>query len=223
MSREISVGWWNDLSRALFGFQEQRALEFEDALRAVAVLECERPEWAFIKRERRFSSIEIGVAGVVAEFGFIGIENPPDSGVLTVIEAFVNTSVGQEVQERGGIIDPSFTPAIATTTVLAGCRDSREYSALAGGGTVNVSPSSACRMISGTATAAELTNYPPYGTLHAENVVQGQHGLLAAILGKWYQVVGPGGRWMAVATVSNAAIAGVCHVREKQLHKGTRA
>src|SRR6266508_6717729 len=84
MPRELSQGGWEAVARAIFGYQEHRALELLDAFGAVVVLESDRPEWGFLRGEYPFGTGNAVVGAIAAEFGYFGLFNPFDSGSLCV-------------------------------------------------------------------------------------------------------------------------------------------
>jgi hypothetical protein len=66
------------------------APQLEAAIRAVLVLEGDRPELGFLKGERRWSSGPLFVAGAGGNFGRAQIKNPTGSGLIVTVVGFAN-------------------------------------------------------------------------------------------------------------------------------------
>jgi len=210
--RQISVGWWNDVARAIFGFQEQTPLDLEDALRATVPLEVDRPEWGSLKREFRFCTTNLSQGGFGGEFGYIALINPRESGVLAVVELVVNTTSFQGALLKLGaleaITDAEFTPLVVVTAGL----DSREHKDA-------TMPNSALRTAVGTIAGA-LARTPHYFLgLGAAN-----QPAFSSYTDPGYRAILAPGSWLALeGAVVATAITGFFRYRERPLHKGTRA
>lgn len=219
MPREFSVGWWETLARAIFGYQRHEPLQLEDAVRAVAVFESERAEYGYLKNELRFWTPNVTQTLVAGEFAFVGLSNPLDSGVLAIVEGFIHNS-GNDRDQIVGLLDATFSPAIAATAKSGVCTDTRFFGKPGVG-----EPVPACNHIRGTATAAELTTHTRHGRWGSENVA-GRAGQLTTAMSRprsAIAVLGPGGfiAWLAQAVGDNAE--GNILWRERPLWKGDRA
>jgi len=219
--RQFSVGWWNDLARAIFGFQEHTPLALEDAIQAVAVFEDDRPEWAFVKHEVPFCTIDLSLAAQGAgEFGYIGIHNPLTSGVLGVVEqAHHSTASAALVQMQIGVEEAVFLGTILTSVPVFPLLDTRYLSpTFAGAGGM--------RLISGSFTAAEIAARVSmlHGTLTARNTTHDGH-TSGVSFGPRFKgwVLAPGGFLLMMHAVANQVISAYFVGRERPLHKGTRA
>lgn len=101
---EIGVGRYGDMLRRLLGMRGTSLTPGRDLLpdlNAAFVLENDRPEWAFLKGERRY----IGGTGIFAaalEFAEFIVINPIDSGVISVVTELlvVNRSSAARVEIR---------------------------------------------------------------------------------------------------------------------------
>lgn len=219
--RQFSVGWWNDVARAIFGFQEHEPLALEDAVRAVAVLEAERPEWAFLKHEYPWCTIDLSLSAQGAgEFGYIGIHNPLASGTIGVVEqAHHSTAALALVQMQIGVEEAVFLGTILTSVPVTVPLDTRYQSPTFTG-------AGALRLISGSFTAAEIAARVAmaHATMTARNTTHDGH-TSGVSLGPRFKgwVLGPGGFLLMMAATANQVISGYFVGRERPLHKGTRA
>lgn len=87
----LNVSRWGLKVRAIFGIDGADPVRTLDQLRPVAVIECDREEWGFAGAERSGGMLT-QQAAVAGEFSVIGIVNPIDSGVLTVVRLVRNYS-----------------------------------------------------------------------------------------------------------------------------------
>lgn len=83
--RPFSVGWYETLARAIFGYQEHTPLALEDAIRATIDLSRLRPEWHFPAGILPFQTLQVDVAAAAGVFSSASLWVPPDVGVLAVV------------------------------------------------------------------------------------------------------------------------------------------
>jgi len=109
-------------------------------------LESDRPEWSFLKDEMLWTSQSIVTAAVAAQFGFVQIFNPVNSGrIVVIVDTLVFTTAAQPVN-RG-----------LTTTVRGAsgsrivARDLRFNANIVGGGALLASDGSS--LTSGTSAS----------------------------------------------------------------------
>lgn len=91
---EIGVGRYGDMLRRFLGMRGTDLTPGRDLLpdlNAAFVLENDRPEWAFLKGERRYVGSH-SVTSAVAQFAEFLVLNPIDSGVISVVTAI--TAIG---------------------------------------------------------------------------------------------------------------------------------
>lgn len=87
----INVSRWQDKVRAFFGMRGDNPVPTPAELRPVVVVECDRPEWGLSGKENLYSAF-LSRAGVVAEFAYVALLNPRDSGLICVVEGVFPTS-----------------------------------------------------------------------------------------------------------------------------------
>jgi hypothetical protein len=151
---EPGIGWWSDLARAIFQPDGgPGSFEIEESIRAIAVLEGERPEWSRLKGERRWHSGNVGqAAGGAGNFAFLAIENPIDSGMIIVVEGLVSTGAAVQFSRRR-LPDAAYTAAKATDAPVIGSLDLYDYPAVG-------DPVSAAHQVTGLTIASVLPGTP---------------------------------------------------------------
>lgn len=215
--REISTPGWNAVARAIYGFQEQQPLELEDTLRAVTVLEADRPEWAFLRGEQRWGSRNISQAAVAAEFSYVGIANPLGSGALVIIEFHFSDAPGATLatQLSTGIRGPLFDATVLTEVPVNGMRDARFHRSEA---TQGVSPA---RELTGSMSAAELAAISPAPVFLLRHPGAGIENRNTPP--QFDVTLHPGSYLIAMGSVLLTAQSGTFLGRNRPLHSGTRA
>ena len=120
MPREINSAKYSDLLRKLTELQGALRIDLLEELRPVLVLENDRPEWFFLRKER----IASGTASTTSGAGTLaecGIFNPPTSGLVVVVTGMqVMTSASVDIFRRY----VTALPALAAVN-NAGVRDTR--------------------------------------------------------------------------------------------------
>src|SRR2546425_6617580 len=84
MPRQINSSKYTDLLRKLTELQGPLRIDLLEELRPVIVLESDRPEWYFLRRER-LASGAIDVTSGAATLSEGGILNPTASGRLVTV------------------------------------------------------------------------------------------------------------------------------------------
>jgi len=218
--REFSVGWWEGVARAIFGYQEHKPLQLDDAIRAVAVFEMDRIEWGFLKNEHYFWTPFLAQGALAGEFGYIALRNPLGSGVLAIIDGVhMAGATTNDSEMRLGFTGTGFDASIAVTSKVGTVLDTRLLTEASADGA-----RPACDQIQGNATAAErafLTN--AFGFFQQNNI-NPSSATIAGLTGRpWQVVLAPG----TLAAVLSVVVAGAASLqfrwREKPLHKGVRA
>lgn len=93
----FSVSWVQELIRAIFDPESVDLVDIASEVSPAIVLEVDRREWAFLKREFHFSG-SLSQGAVAAQLSSVGIINSPISGAggssdfLTMIYMVKNTS-----------------------------------------------------------------------------------------------------------------------------------
>lgn len=115
MGREIAVGFWSDVTRAIFGAVETSPYNVADDIVAAISLQSERPEWRFLQNEFDFITRNMAQAAVPANFSGVGIVNR-SSGTLVVITGFQNPQGAAQsvIFRRGRLPDAVFEAAVNT-------------------------------------------------------------------------------------------------------------
>jgi len=210
MPRDISVGWWGELARAIFGHTPTAPLELEDYIRAVAILEGERAEYGILRGERRWMTTNISQAAIAARFGFLAIRNPVNSGVLVVVEDFVNTG-SSVLFKRRKLPDATFEAAITSEVVVVTLLDTADYTDVA-------EPNSAAKLITGIPAAGALPPTP--SGIHS--IAAAGHIPAAPLTGWPLAILRPGSYLAAEGAVVNTALSGYFLGRERPLYKPAR-
>jgi len=209
---EPGIGWWSDLARAIFQPDGgPGSFQVEELIRAVAILEGERPEWGRLKGERRWITTNFGQGpGGAGNFSFMAVENPIDSGMLVVVDGFVNTGAAVTFSRRR-LPDAVYTAGILGNVTIVTQLDTRDYPAVG-------EPNSAARIVNGIIVAGTLPGTPSglraAGTGAADQAPD-QVGFPLAILH-------PGSYLGAVVAVTNTTAAGYFYGRERPLFKPAR-
>ncbi len=212
MPREINVPGWSDVARAIFGYVEASALGIEDFIRAVGVIESDRPEWGFTKQERRWMTQNLSSALLAANFSFLAIRNPVDSGVLVIVDHFINTGAQTCIFKRRVLPDATFEAGIVSEVVVGTGIDLREYRS-------GVEPNHAGRLIAGRSVGLPPTpsgfSTGGGGTTVDNMAYRGKSFYPLAILA-------PGSYLAAEAINIAQTISGLFIGRDRPLHKGVR-
>jgi len=211
--RQFSVGWWNDVARAIFGFQEHTPLELEDAVRAVAVLEADRPEWGVLKNEHRWGGTR-SAAAVAGQFSAVGVKNPRSSNIIVVVYYIKNNSAGAAVDVLLGVTNEAtdLVPGEASVAQLQSPLDSR---VLISSTNTGASGSRVFSAISAGGIAG--------GIFVLHDVLTPQAAVLSISHPHYVAVLAPGGFLGIQGQAVLTAVSGFFHVRERPLHKGVRA
>ncbi len=106
---------WAELANRLFGMESTDA-----PLPAGFILELDRPEWRFLKRELLWSTGPLSVAANVAGVGRLQIQNPSTSQRLVVITSFVAIAPA-----AAGTYDITVDGAIIGSTAANSALDAR--------------------------------------------------------------------------------------------------
>jgi len=127
MPREPSLGWWNDIARALFGYTEHETLTVEDEIRAAVILQNDRPEWGFVGQELWCGGAN-NQPGVAATRALIGLRNPRGSNVLAIIDGIGIADGAATIMISGRVVPPRIADAgrpTPTSTIPGTPRDTR--------------------------------------------------------------------------------------------------
>jgi hypothetical protein len=209
---EPGIGWWSDLARAIFQPDGgPGSFQVEELIRAVAVLEGERPEWARLKGERRWITTNTGQGpGGAGNFSYLAVENPLNSGVVVVVDGFVNTQTGVQFSRRR-LPDAVYTAGKTSDVTIVTLLDTFDYPAVG-------EPNSAAHIVTGIVVGAALPGTPSglraAGT-GASDQAPDQIGFPLAILH-------PGSYVAAQTSVANTTIGGYFYGRERPLFKPAR-
>src|SRR5207249_5630092 len=106
---------WAELANRLFGMESTDA-----PLPAGFILELDRPEWRFLKRELLWSTGPLSAAANVAGVGRLQIQNPSTSQRLVVITSFVAIAPA-----AAGTYDITVDGAIIGSTAANSALDAR--------------------------------------------------------------------------------------------------
>ena len=206
------IGWWSDLARAIFQPDGgPGSFQVEELIRAVAVLEDERPEWARLKGERRFITTNLSQGpGGAGNFAFVAIENPIDSGMIVVVEGFVNTGVAVAFSRRR-LPDAVYTPSVIQNATIVTQLDLADYP-LAG------EPNSAAHIVTGVTVGQALPGTP--SGIRAAGV--GAADQAAPQIGFPLAILRPGSYLAAQVTVTNTVVGGYFWGRERTSFKVAR-
>lgn len=101
MPREINSAKYSDLLRKLTELQGALRIDLLEELRPVLVVENDRPEWFFLRREQLCRGLN-GVTSIVTTLPEEGIFNPPASGKLVIVtrHSVFATAGPTSLQER---------------------------------------------------------------------------------------------------------------------------
>lgn len=213
--RGISVGFWNEVARAIFGFQEHDQLQLEDAIRPVAVLELDRPEWGFLKTEQHWGSRNISQGAVALEQSYVGILNPTGSGGLVIVEYHLAEGGGAiGATLHVGLRDATFDATNTTNVPVNGMRDSRFIRA------PGVAGVSIAHEITGSMSAAEFAAISPPSVGHLRFVAG---DLVRQTPRGWFVVLAPGAYLLSMNDAVNTGHSGHFTGRARPLNKGNRA
>lgn len=206
MPREISAGRFSQLARALFDLGESRPLELEDNIRAVVLLEGDRPEYSFAKGERLIGSNGISQVAVAGQFSFSGFVNPAQSRIVAVITFLKNTSVNPADLIVGPVVDATgLVPGELQRSPINATMDSR-LQLPAGGGF-----SASLNNVRGASAGG-------VGFLLHDSLAAG------AFTSDGYRVVlGPGGFCVLQTQAVNLVMTATCRAYERSLQQGVRA
>jgi len=166
MSRLISASHIERKLRSIVGVSGSNPLpDLIDVLGGLIVLECERPEWRLAGGDNMvvWGAIQ---AGQVGNFTYMGVRNPPASGVLAVVQtvrAQVGIAGGATVPCRAGVQAVPFDVLAGEVVNQSVLRDFRSLSAAGGAGqgatqTVsgNTSPVGGFQILTGVAAGSNL-------------------------------------------------------------------
>jgi hypothetical protein len=217
MPRDISQQGWNAVARAILGFQEKSPLELEDYLRAVVALEVDRPEWSFLRQEKLWASRNMSQAAVAAEFSYIGISNPLDSGSLVVVEFHFSDAPAATLATQlfNGIRGAAFNATVLTEVPVNGMRDARFHRSEASQGV------DAARELTGSMSAAELAAISPAAIGLLRHPGAGIEVRTTPV--QWVVILQPGTYVIGEGSVVNTAQSGWFSGRTRPLQQGTRA
>jgi len=234
----INVGWWETVAHAIFGITGANPIpELAEDVQCVAPLEGDflvRPEWRYLKGERTFHTFFFWDA-VVGERGFSGLWNPPDSGVLGIIDAILNGIVGLVPELAIGWYRGAAPPAIVDASSVINF--SPETRLLRPPGSAPLHPASALRHWTGEATDAafnaafpdgfngQFTHLPSANTQGtAFNPIVARHFWVVLQPGTFALLRDGVANNGAAAPNGTGGLSGLqCIFRERPLHKGTRA
>lgn len=128
----INVSRWQNKIRTMFGIDGGNPIPTLAELLPVAAVEVDRDEWGYAGQERH-GAILTQQPAVAGEFGVIGLVNPLNSGVVTVVRFVENMTAAQVTLKLGRLSEYT---ANAPTDVAILATDGREWdlSAAAGAG-----------------------------------------------------------------------------------------
>ncbi len=204
MAREISAGRFSQLARALFDVGQSRPFELEDNLRAVVVLEGDRPENSFAKDERLLGTLGISQPAVAAQLSFSGWVNPPDSRIVAVITFVRNASANPADLIVGVIGAPTglITGELQRSPVVAP-RDSRLFKV----GSFN------CALNNVRGASVPGVGFVAHDSLPAGAITEPDY----------FVVLGPGGFLVLQTQALNLVMSGNVKGYERALQQGVRA
>jgi len=115
----------SELARAIFALVGSEAFGLEEGLRAVVALEVDRPEWAVLKAESHWLTINNSQAAVVGARSSVGIINRENSGVLVIVQGLVNTGANSAQIKKGVLPDAVFEAQINVEAPISEHMDTR--------------------------------------------------------------------------------------------------
>lgn len=195
MSRLISAAYLERKLRAITGVEQGNPLPDLESLQGLVTLETDRPEWGLAGGETHWA-FALTVGAIVGEFGYIGLFNPRDSGVIGIV-----TSMLWDVSVPGLVL--RMLTGANFDTISASLADSSSIYVDSG----HSGEGSACRAKSGTdpATLGDTFWTLPFDSSPQPPIV----------------ILRPGSAVVATLGVTNTAISlvGMAH-RERPLEGG---
>jgi len=197
----INITRFQNKVRAIYGMRGGNPIPTIAELQPILAIEVDRPEWGYAAREDSFG-VFASQAGVAGNFGFVGLFNPANSGVIAVVEFAKNISSIAVLLTCGAEVLPANTQA-----VVFGNRDTRRHDGLPAA----TQPPAACRLLTGTAAA------------FAANQAHWQLGVTATLEAqtppRYHAVISAGGWWVALGGVVNTTITTTFMWRERNVER----
>jgi len=214
--REMSGGSHSEELRAIAGVVATDPFGIEDGIRGVLSLQEDRPEWSFLRQERKWQTLNQAQAAVVGNFSGLAIVNR-ESRSLVVVTGFQSTSgAATDKTFRIGLLpDPNFEVGVNSEIPITGMIDTRYIRGLA------VFGNAAARHALVDYSAAEVTALNPvlYGNLPSGIMPAPyppkEFGPLA--------ILRPNSYFIVLNAIVNLGISGIIFGYEKPLYQGVRA